>query len=117
MEEAKTIVLELTQENKCKNQATCINEFKMNDFDTISNYQENICIDGTCINTGINSKIISNHADCLNSGIDTTMICNKKVQITKSPEKISVSKDFFREQELISLICVVVINFFSNSFF
>jgi pyruvate/2-oxoglutarate dehydrogenase complex dihydrolipoamide dehydrogenase (E3) component len=92
MEEAKTILLELTQENKCKNQATCINEFNMNDLDTTSNYQENICIGGTCINTGINSKIISNHADCLNSGIDTTMICNKKVQITKSPEKISVSK-------------------------
>ena len=92
MEEAKTIVLELTQENKCKNQATCINEFNMNDLDTTSNYQENICIGGTCINTGINSKIISNHADCLNSGIDTTMICNKKVQITKSQEKISVSK-------------------------
>jgi hypothetical protein len=29
MEEAKTIILELTQENKCKNQATCINEFIM----------------------------------------------------------------------------------------
>jgi hypothetical protein len=99
MEEAKTIVLELTQENKCKNQATCINEFNMNDLDTISNYQENICIGGTCINTGINSKIISNHADCLNSGIDTTMICNKKVQITKSPEKISVSKTVLESKD------------------
>jgi hypothetical protein len=99
MEEAKTIVLELTQENKCKNQATCINEFNMNDLDTTSNYQENICIGGTCINTGINSKIISNHADCLNSGIDTTMICNKKVQITKSPEKISVSKTVLESKD------------------
>lgn len=99
MEEAKTIVLELTQENKCKNQATCINEFNMNDLDTTSNYQENICIGGTCINTGINSKIISNHADCLNSGIDTTMICNKKVQITKSPEKISVSKTVLENKD------------------
>ena len=99
MEEAKTIVLELTQENKCKNQATCINEFNMNDLDTTSNYQENICIGGTCINTGINSKIISNHADCLNSGIDTTVICNKKVQITKSPEKISVSKTVLESKD------------------
>ena len=98
MEEAKTIILELTQENKCKNQATCINEFNMDDLDTTSNYQKNICIGGTCINTGINSRIISNHADCLNSGIDTTMICNKKVQITKSPEKISVSKTFFESK-------------------
>jgi hypothetical protein len=36
MEKAKIIVLELTQENKCKNQTTCINEFNMNDLDTTS---------------------------------------------------------------------------------